>query len=107
MMVVFVAARVDSAVVVKERLEGFGREVLAEAMNRRAQMANGGLYLRGLAEEGKRKSLEPMVVRLGEEADYQSMQQFLSDGPWDPELVVKGGGRAGGERDRCGGVGGR
>jgi SRSO17 transposase len=89
MMAVMEAARVDSAVVVKERLEQFGREVLAEAMNRPAQMANGGLYLRGLVQEGKRKSLEPIVARLGEEADYQSMQQFLTDSPWDPELVLK------------------
>jgi SRSO17 transposase len=89
MMAVIEAAGVDSAVVVKERLEQFGREVLAEAMNRPAQMANGGLYLRGLVEEGRRKSLEPLVARLGEEADYQSMQQFLTDSPWDPELVVK------------------
>jgi SRSO17 transposase len=58
-------------------------------MNRPAQMANGGLYLRGLVEEGRRKSLEPMVARLGEDADYQSMQQFLTDSPWDPALVVK------------------
>lgn len=88
-MAVVEAARVDSAVVVKERLEQFGREVLAEAMNRPAQMANGGLYLRGLVGEGKRKSLEPMVARLGGEADYQSMQQFLTDSRWDPGLVVK------------------
>jgi SRSO17 transposase len=40
-------------------------------------------------EDGKRKSLEPMVARLGEDADYQSMQQFLTDSPWDPALVVK------------------
>jgi SRSO17 transposase len=26
---------------------------------------------------------------LGEEADYQSMQQFLADSPWEPGLVVK------------------
>jgi SRSO17 transposase len=89
MVAVVKAARVDSAVVVKERLEQFGREVLAEAMSRPAQMANGGLYLRGLVEEGRRKSLEPMVARLGGEADYQSMQQFLTDSPWDPGLVVK------------------
>jgi SRSO17 transposase len=88
-MVVIEAARVDSAAVVKGRLEQFGREVLAEAMNRPAQMANGGLYLRGLVEEGKRKSLEPIVERLAGEADYQSMQQFLTDSPWDPALVVK------------------
>jgi hypothetical protein len=32
---------------------------------------------------------ETAVARLGEEADYQSMQQFLTDSPWDPGLVVK------------------
>ena len=88
-MAVIEAVRADSAAAVKERLEEFGREVLAEAMNRPAQMENGGLYLRGLIEEGKRKSLEPMVERLGGEADYQSMQQFLTDSPWDPAEVVR------------------
>jgi len=34
-------------------------------MNRRVQMVNGGLYLQGLIEQGARKSLEPMVSRLG------------------------------------------
>jgi SRSO17 transposase len=58
-------------------------------MNRPVQMRNGGLYLRGLIEDGPRKSLEPLVARLGEEADYQSMQQFLADSPWEPALVVK------------------
>ena len=58
-------------------------------MSRPVQMVNGGLYLRGLMEQGERKSLEPMVERLGGEADYQSMQQFLADSPWDPALVVR------------------
>jgi SRSO17 transposase len=88
MMPVIELARTDSAAAVKERLEQFGHEVLAQAMNRPAQMENGGLYLRGLIEEGKRKSLEPMVDRLGGAADYQSMQQFLTDSPWDPAEVV-------------------
>ncbi len=70
-------------------MEEFGREVLAEAMNRPVQMENGGLYLRGLIEQGPRKSLEPMVARFGVEADYQSMQQFLADSPWDPVPVVR------------------
>ena len=52
-------------------------------------MSNGRLYMRGLVEEGKRKSLEPMVARLGGEADYQSMQQFLTDSPWDPAAAVR------------------
>lgn len=69
----------DVPAAVKERLEAFAGEVLAEAMNRPVQVVNGGLYLRGLLEYGPRKSLEPMVERLGEEADYQSMQQFLTD----------------------------
>ena len=74
---------------VRERLEAFAGEVLAEAMNRPVQLVNGGLYLRGLLEQGARKSLEPMVARLGDDADYQSMQQFVADSPWDPALVVK------------------
>jgi SRSO17 transposase len=89
MMAVIEAVKVDSGASVKERLERFGREVLAEAMNRPAQVGNGGLYLRGLIEEGKRKSLEPMVERLGGAGDYQSMQQFLTDSPWDPAEVVR------------------
>ena len=80
---------VDPPSVVRERLEAFAGEVLAEAMNRPVQRVNGGLYLRGLIEDGARKSLEPLVARLGEEADYQSMQQFLADSPWSPALVVK------------------
>jgi SRSO17 transposase len=80
---------VDSPVAVKGRLEAFAGEVLAEAMNRPVQRLNGSLYLRGLLEQGPRKSLEPMVGRLAGDADYQSMQQFLADSPWDPALVVK------------------
>jgi len=80
---------VDPPEVVAERLEAFGLEVLAEAMNRPVQVRNGGLYLRGLIGQGARKSLEPLVERLGGDADYQSLQQFLADSPWDPVLVVK------------------
>ena len=75
---------VDPPSVVRERLQAFGVEVLAEAMNRPVQVRNGGLYLRGLIEQGARKSLEPLVDRLGGDGDYQSMQQFLADSPWDP-----------------------
>ncbi len=89
-MVVMAAADVDGPGVVAERLEAFAGEVLAEAMNRPVQIVNGGLYLRGLLEEGSRKSLEPLVARLGDRADYQSMQQFLADSPWDPAAVVRG-----------------
>jgi SRSO17 transposase len=80
---------VDGPVAVAGRLEAFGLEVFAEAMNRPVQVFNGGVYLRGLLEQGPRKSLEPMAARLGEDADYQSLQQFLADSPWDPGLVVR------------------
>src|SRR5450432_135426 len=84
-----VSGRVDAPSVVADRLEVFGAEVLAEAINRPVQMVNGGVYLRGLIEQGPRKSLEPMVERLGGDADYQSLQQFLADSPWDPAVVVR------------------
>jgi SRSO17 transposase len=93
-MMAAVEADLDAPAVVRERLEAFAVDVLSGAMNRPVQVVNGGLYLRGLIEQGPRKSLEPIVARLGEEADYQSMQQFLADSPWDPALVV----RAVGER---------
>ena len=83
------AVDAGAPVAVKERLEAFAGKVLAAAMNRPVQLVNGGLYLRGLLEEGARKSLEPIVERLGGDAGYQSMQQFLADSPWDPALVVR------------------
>jgi SRSO17 transposase len=79
----------DLPSVVARRLEVFGSLVLAGAMNRPVQRRNGGVYLRGLIEQGARKSLEPMVERLGGDADYQSLQQFLADSPWDPAIVVR------------------
>ena len=99
--------QVDAPAAVRERLEVFAGGVLAEAMNRPVQVANGGLYLRGLIEQGQRKSLEPLVERLGGEADYQSLQQFLADSPWDPWGGGAGRGRAGGATDRRRGVGAR
>jgi len=83
------SVEVDGPSAVRERLEAFADGVLTEAVNRPAQLANGRLYLRGLVEEGARKSLEPMVARLGDEADYESLQQFLAVSTWDPALVVK------------------
>jgi SRSO17 transposase len=88
-MAVVRAADVDGPAAVRERLEAFASEVLAEAVNRPVQLVNGGVYLRGLIEQGPRKSLEPMVARLGGEADYESLQQFLAVSTWDPALVVR------------------
>jgi SRSO17 transposase len=83
------SGQVDLPSVVVKRLEVFGSLVLAGAVNRPVQRRNGGVYLRGLIEQGPRKSLEPMVERLGGDADYQSLQQFLADSPWDPAVVVR------------------
>ena len=79
---------VDRPLVVRERLEAFAGEVFVRAMNRPVQVRNGGLYLRGLIEDGARKSLEPLVSRLGGDAEYQSMQQLV-DSPWDSGRVVR------------------
>jgi SRSO17 transposase len=83
------SVEVDGPSAVAERLEAFGVEVLAGAVNRPVQLINGGVYLRGLIEDGARKSLEPMVARLGEDADYESLQNFLAVSTWDPALVVR------------------
>jgi len=88
-MMAAAGVEVDRPVAVRERLEAFGAGVLADAMNRPAQMVNGRFYLRGLLEQGARKSLAPMAERLGEGTDYDRMQQFLADSPWDPAMVVR------------------
>ena len=77
------------AVDARDRLVAFVDEVtcgLAHARRRE----NALLYVRGLVEHGGRKSLQPTLFRLGEDgARYESVQQFLADSPWDPELVVR------------------
>src|SRR5438128_8084403 len=93
-MMVAVVARgaretVDDPSLVRERLEVFAGEVLLGAVNRPVQLVNGGLYLRGLIEDGSRKSLEPLVARLDGEADYESLQQFLAVSSWDPARVLQ------------------
>jgi SRSO17 transposase len=47
------------------------------------------LYARGLLEAGARKSLEPLVSRLGEDGDYEALQHFLADSPWDPVVIQR------------------
>src|SRR5215210_864107 len=72
---------------VRERLEAFVVDVTA-GLGHVAQRANALLYTRGLIEAGARKSLEPIVDRLGGTgAEYQSLQNFLADSPWEPEVV--------------------
>src|SRR5258707_15236434 len=42
-------------------------------------------YVEGLLMEGQRKSIEPLAARLG--GGGQSLQQFVSDSPWEAEEV--------------------
>src|SRR5712692_9598872 len=77
------------AVETRERLVGFVEEVVAGLPHVR-QRENAGLYVRGLIEQGGRKSLQPTLFRLEESpARYESLQQSLADSPWDPTLVMR------------------
>jgi SRSO17 transposase len=63
--------------------------------NRPRQAAWCGVYLRGLIQDGDRKSVEPMAARvpLPEGLDVadpdQALQQFLGQSPWDERAVLK------------------
>ena len=75
---------------VRDRLVGFVGQVAAPLPLRR-QRENALLYVRGLVEQGGRKSLQPTLFRLEQTpARYESMQQFLSGSPWQPDVVVRG-----------------
>jgi len=73
----------------RERLLVFVGQVVRPLPHVR-QRENALLYVRGLIEQGGRKSLQPTLFRLQESsARYESMQQFLADSPWDPEALVR------------------
>jgi SRSO17 transposase len=74
---------------VKERMEVFLAQVAGASMSHPVQRANAEVYVRGLLAAGARKSLEPLVVRLDGDGDYQSLQQFLADSPWEPERLLR------------------
>jgi SRSO17 transposase len=78
-----------SAADLRDRLVGFVEEVVWPLPLRR-QRENALLYVRGLVEQGGRKSLQPTLFRLEETpARYESVQQFLADSPWQPELLIR------------------
>ncbi len=74
---------------VKTRMEAFIASVASAAMNHPVQRANAERYVRGLLAAGTRKSLEPLVERLDGDGDYQSLQQFLADSPWDSLRLMR------------------
>jgi SRSO17 transposase len=73
----------------RERLVAFVGEMVRPLRHVR-QRENALVYVRGLVEQGGRKSLQPTLFRLGESsARYESVQQFLADSPWDADSVVR------------------
>src|SRR5688500_14041593 len=71
---------------IRGRLEAFADELFEGAIQRSEQRKWGGVYLRGLMLDGKRKSIEPMAARL-EDGDEQCLQQFVNQSPWDERVV--------------------
>ncbi|MFD7169300.1 transposase [Streptomyces violascens] len=69
----------------RDRLEHFAAEVFAPLV-RSDQRVKGGLYLRGLLLDGRRKPMQPMARRLG--VDHQGLQQFVTSSTW-PAAVVR------------------
>jgi SRSO17 transposase len=79
----------SSAVEVRDRLAEFVAGV-AGSFALRVQRENALLYVRGLVEQGGRKSLQPTLFRLEQTpARYESLQQFLADSPWEPGRLIQ------------------
>src|SRR3954449_10475635 len=73
---------------VRGRLEAFADEVFDGATQRSEQRRWGGVYLRGLMLDGRRKSIEPMAARL-DDGDEQCLQQFVNQSPWDERVCAR------------------
>lgn len=92
MVTACVTDRIDEQLVgavplVVDRLAAYFADV-ASGLGRSEQRRNAVLYGRGLIEAGARKSLEPIVARLGGgNVEYEALQHFLADSPWDPGIV--------------------
>jgi SRSO17 transposase len=60
------------------------------------QFAWSSVYVRGLLEDGERKSIEPMAARVSRPPELrdvkdpeQALQQFVNQSPWDDQQVSK------------------
>lgn len=67
-------------------LEDFAGEVF-EPFARKDQRRWGQAYMWGLLTDGRRKSVEPMAARLGEDGNRQALAHFVTTSPWDPSHV--------------------
>ncbi len=78
---------------IRTRLAAFAEDLFA-SIPRKDQRRWGQSYRRGLLLDGKRKSIQPMAVRLARgdpaadaDALEQALQQFCNQSPWDPVPV--------------------
>src|SRR3954452_6706313 len=76
-----------------DRLDAYA-ERFGDLVNRPRQAAWCGVYLRGLIQDGDRKSVEPMAARvplppgLDVSDPDQALQQFLGQSTWDEHTVL-------------------
>ncbi|WP_079162334.1 IS701 family transposase [Streptomyces nodosus] len=71
---------------VREDLEAFTAE-LFDGFFRADQRRWGQAYVRGLLLDGRRKSVEPMAARLGEDGNRQALAHFITSSPWNAAHV--------------------
>jgi len=55
----------------------------ARCCGRRAQRTLASRYVQDLLNDSKRKSMQPMHVRLGDPGSYQELQHFVTYSSWD------------------------
>ena len=79
---------------VLERLRDYA-ELFRDDFRHQAQPSWSGVYLRGLIQNGERKSIEPMVDRVPLPAELrdledppQALQQFVNQSPWDEQKIL-------------------
>jgi SRSO17 transposase len=78
---------VGVAPAVVDRLAEYFADV-ASGLVRSEQRWAAEYYARALLMEGARKSLEPMVTRMGgTSVEDEALQHFLADSPWDPAVI--------------------
>ncbi|MBV8318553.1 MAG: IS701 family transposase [Planctomycetaceae bacterium] len=80
---------------VLERLRDYA-EFFRDDFRYKTQHSWSGVYLRGLLQNGERKSIEPMVDRVPRPPELldiqdpeQALQQFLNQSPWDDQKVCQ------------------
>jgi len=69
----------------RSKLEAFLADIV-RFMGRKERRVRAEQYLRGLLQEGERKSIQPMASRLPD-GNVQALQQFVNQSPWSYEDV--------------------